>query len=72
MLQRITNTIMNLDLDSENDEQKNQAQTKPSNAANPEMMISSKFNAMTLFAYNADDQDDNIASAFSQSRLFQW
>ena len=72
MLQRITNTINNLDLDSENDEQRNQAPTRPSQTANPEVMISSKFNAMNLFAYNADDQDDNIASAFAQSRLFQW
>jgi len=41
-----------------------------SNGANPDIAIPQKLNAMTLFAYNADEQDDNLASAFSQSRLF--
>ena len=70
MLQQITNTINDLDLDSDNDEQSGRLQKASANGANPDVVVTQKLNAMTLFAYNADDHDDNLASAFSQSRLF--
>lgn len=32
-------------------------------------LFSNKFNAMTLFAYRGDGEQDNFASAFSNSRF---
>ena len=73
MLQQIANTINDLDLDSDNDETNSNSMARAQPALqNPEQVVSQKFNAMTLFAYNAEDQDDHLASAFSGSRLFQW
>ena len=34
--------------------------------------MSTNFNAMTLFAYTGDEDDNNFAQAFSQSRLLKW
>jgi hypothetical protein len=64
ILQQITNTI--IDFDNCDEEESNK---KPLHVESKH--LHKNFNAMTLFAFSGEE-DNNFASAFSQSRLSKW
>ena len=64
ILQQITNTI--IDFDNSDDEDSNKKSLKVESKH-----LHKNFNAMTLFAFSGEE-DNNFASAFSQSRLLKW
>lgn len=62
------NYLENL-IDSEGDSAKS-LKIKKDNTVQPQQsLFTNKFNAMTLFAYRGDGDQDNFASAFSNSRV---